>query len=147
MSKVRVKNEGVYLPIGAVTEQGNRWFAYRSHEVEFYNHYLNGFGSLEDILSIEHEDVKKDSEKPMNLHLTSVDAMRIAIALVGYGIIDREVVDFLKQKLGMVDDIPPILHPNQHYHLLKWLKNQGKVKAQDIEKLRKIMKEVKYEGD
>ncbi len=144
VSKERVKKEGVYLPIGAITEQGNRWFPYRGHEIEFYNQHLNGLSQIKDILTIDKKDVEEDGKKVMNLHLTSVDAVRIAVDLVGHGILDRDVVQFLKEKLGIKTKIPPILHSNQHHHLLKWLKDKGKIKEEDLKKLSEIMQEMAY---
>ena len=82
----------------------------------------------------------------MNLHLTSIDAIRIAIDLIGQGILKDDVMGFLKEKLNVNGNVPPILHPNQHHHLLKWLKEKGKVKEEDIKKLEKIMQEVAYSG-
>jgi hypothetical protein len=147
VSKIRVKNEGVYLPRGAITEQGGKWFPYRGQEVEFYNRYLNGLRELKDILSIDFKDVEKDAKEPMHLHLTSVDAIRIGIDLVGYGIINKETLDFLKHKLEIKGDVPPILNPNQYHRLLKWLETQGKVDKKAISNLTEIMKEVEYKGD
>lgn len=80
----------------------------------------------------------------MNLHLTSVDAVRIAIDMVGHGVLDRDIIDFLKEKLEIKKKIPTIMHSNQYYHLLKWLKNNKKVKDADIKKLLDIMQEVAY---
>lgn len=144
VSKERVKKEGVYLPRGAITEQGNRWFPYRGHEIEFYNQHLNGLLQIKDLLAIDKKDVEEDSKKAMNLHLTSVDAIRIAITLVGQGVLDKDIVQFLKEKLEIKNDIPPILHSNQHHHLLKWLKDKGKIKEENLKKLSKIMQEVAY---
>ena len=144
VSKERVKKEGVYLPRGAITEQGNRWFHYRGHEIEFYNQHLNGLAQLKDILEVDKKDVEEDEKKAMNLHLTSVDAIRIAIGLIGHGVLKEDVVEFLKEKLNVNGQVPPILHPNQHHHLLKWLKDKGKVTEEDIKKLEKIMQEVAY---
>ena len=144
VSKERVKKEGVYLPRGAITEQGNRWFPYRGHEIEFYHQHLNGLSQLGDILNIDTKDVLDDGRKAMNLHLTSVDAIRIAIDLIGYGIMEKDVLVFLKEKLKIEKEVPPILHPNQYHHLLKWLKKEGKIKDKDIDNLSKIIKEVAY---
>jgi len=144
VSKERVKKEGVYLPRGAITEQGNRWFPYRGYEIEFYNQHLNGFSQIKDIMTIEKNDVLEDGKKVMNLHLTSVDAIRIAIDLIGYGILKDDVLEFLKEKLNIDKKVPPILHPNQYHHLLKWLKNEEKAKDEDIKKLSEIMQEVAY---
>lgn len=144
VSKERVKKEGVYLPRGALTERGREWFAYRGQEIEFYHQHLNGFSNLKDLLAIDKKDVELDEKKAINLHLTSVDAIRIAIDLVGQGIIDKEVIKFLKEKLGINKKIPAIMHSNQYHHLLKWLKSHNKIKDEDIEKLSKIMQEVAY---
>lgn len=144
VSKSRVKREGVYLPRGAITEQGNRWFAYRGFEIEFYHHHLNGLSNIKDILQINENDVLQDAMKSPSLHLTSVDAVRIAIDLIGYGILDNDVLDFLIDKLHIDKRVPPILHPNQYHHLLKWLKIMGKANDEDILKLANIMQEVAY---
>jgi hypothetical protein len=144
VSKDRVKKEGVYLPRGAITERGNEWFAYRGHEIEFYNKHLNGFSDVKDLLLIDKKDVEEDKKKSMNLHLTSVDAIRIALDMVGHGIIDKDVIEFLKEKLGVKAKIPTIMHSNQYHHLLKWLKAKGKIKDSEIKKLNEIMQEMAY---
>ena len=144
VSKERVLKEGVYLPRGAITERGNEWFAYRGHEVEFYHQHLNGFSDIKELLTIDKKDVKEDEEKSINLHLTSVDAIRIALDLVGQGILEKNIVEFLKEKLGIDKKIPTIMHSNQYHHLLRWLKEKGKVKDGDIKKLSEIMQERAY---
>ncbi|MFH1751490.1 MAG: hypothetical protein ABH821_00945 [archaeon] len=143
VSKERVKKEGVYLPRGSVTEQGNKWFSYRGNEIEFYNQHLNGFKQIKDIMTIEKKDVLTDGKKAMNLHLTSVDAIRIAIELKGYEILNDKDLSFLKAKLK-IDQVPPILHPNQYYHLLKWLKSKSIIKDTEIKEFSKIMQEEAY---
>lgn len=145
VSKERVKKEGVYLPRGAITERGNEWFAYRGHEIEFYHQHLNGFTDLKDLLLIDDKDVKEDGKKAMNLHLTSIDAIRIAIDMVGHGVLEKDIVNFLKDKLGLNKKIPTIMHSNQYHHLLKWLKDKGMVKESEIKKLSEIMEEAAYE--
>ena len=144
VSKERVKKEGVYLPRGAITERGNEWFAYRGHEIEFYHRHLNGFSEIKDLLSIDKEDVEVDSKKAINLHLTSVDAIRIAMDMVGQGILEKDIVEFLKSNLGINKKIPTIMHSNQYHHLLKWLKSKEKIKDEDIKKLSEIIQEVAY---
>jgi hypothetical protein len=145
VSKERVKKEGCYLPRDAITEQGKKWFPYKGHEIEFYNQHLNGFSDLRDILTIDQSNVSADAQKAPNLHMTSVDAARIAIDMIGYGVLKEDVMEFLKQKLGVGMEVPPILHPNQYHHLLKWLHVSGKVKEEDIKKLSEIMREVAYQ--
>ena len=144
VSKGRVKKEGVYLPRGSITEQGGKWFAYRGEEIEFYNQHLNGFTDIKDVLKIDKKDVKKDESKSMNLHLTSVDAIRIAMDMVGQGVLEKDVVQFLKEKLGIKSKIPTIMHSNQYHHLLKWLKDNHKVTNAEIKKLSDIMQEVAF---
>ncbi len=145
VSKERVKKEGVYLPRGAITERGNEWFAYRGHEIEFYHRHLNGFSEIKDLLLIDKKDVEEDGKKAMNLHLTSIDAIRIAIDMVGHGILDKDIIQFLKDKLEIKRRIPTIMHSNQYHHLLKWLKDKGKVEDKEIKRLTEIMQEVAYQ--
>jgi len=147
VSKIRVQNEGVYLPRGSITEQGQRWFAYRSDEIEFYDKNLNHLKSLQDILNITQEDVQTDMKKQMSLHMTSVDACRIAIDMVGRGILPSETAENVIKKLGLNSGVPPFLHPNQYYHLMRWLQAQNLVTASQYEKLRQIFSEVKYLAD
>ena len=80
----------------------------------------------------------------MNLHLTSVDAIRIAMDMVGQGVLEKDVVQFLKEKLGIKSKIPTIMHSNQYHHLLKWLKDNHKVTNAEIKKLSDIMQEVAF---
>ena len=144
VSKDRVKKEGVYLPRGAITERGNEWFAYRGHEIEFYHRHLNGFSDIKELLAIDKKDVQEDGEKSIGLHLTSIDAIRIALDLVGQGVLEKDIVDFLKENLEINKKIPTIMHSNQYHHLLRWLKDKGKIKDKDIKELSKIMQEVAY---
>ncbi len=146
VSKERVKKEGIYLPRGAITEQGKKWFPYKAHEIEFYHQHLNGLSNIKDIPQIDKADVVADEKKAMGLHLTSVDAMRIAIDLIGHGVLKQDVVEFLKESLEIKERIPPILHSNQYYHLLKWLKDKNKIDENDLRKLTEIMEEGAYKG-
>lgn len=100
---------------------------------------------MKDLLLIDKKDVEEDSKKSMNLHLTSVDTIRIATDLIGQGVVKREIIDFLKEKLEVKKKIPTIMHSNQYHHLLKWLKTHKKITSKDIKKLSDIMEEVAYE--
>jgi len=146
VSKARVQQESVYLPRGSLTEQGRTWFTYRGQEIEFYHKYLNGLRDLKDLLGIDQNDVEKDVAKPTNLHLTSPDTARIAIDLVGRGILSEDTLKFIKEKFGLDNSAPPILHPNQYFHFVRWLELMGKANNQDLEKLQKIMSEEKFTG-
>ena len=147
VSKVRVQNEGVYLPRGSITEQGQRWFAYRSDEIEFYHKNLIPLKSLGDLLSVTQDDVRADTQKPRSLHMTSVDACRIAVDMVGRGILPAEVADKIVKKLGLDSGVPPFLHPNQYFHLARWLQAQNLITGSEFEKLGKIFAEIKYSAD
>jgi len=146
VSKKRVAREGVYLPRGSLTEQGNTWFTYRGQEIEFYNRNLNGLENIKDILDIEKSDVKKDEERVTDLNLTSVDAIRIAYDLVGRGVIEPDLVEYIKREVKISETVKPILHSNQYYHLMKWLEEKGKIGEREMEKLRKVLEEVEYSG-
>jgi len=144
VSKARVKRDGVYLPRGSLTERGSTWFAYRGEEVEFYHRHLNELTSLNDLLRIDKNSVKEDEVKPTSLQLTSVDAVRIALDLVGRGILSTKALDSLKHKLDLDVSVPPVFHPNQYFHFVRWLKSTGLAGDEQLEKLDKIMKEKKY---
>lgn len=146
VSKKRVAREGVYLPRGSLTEQGRTWFTYRGQEIEFYNKNLNGFSIVPDLLQIERSDVEKDEARTGDLNITSVDAVRIAYDLVGRGVLEAKHVNFVKSKTGLTQTIKPILHPNQYFHLLKWLKENKQITNEEYRKAEKIMTEDKYSG-
>ncbi|MEM0143583.1 MAG: hypothetical protein QXL94_06495 [Candidatus Parvarchaeum sp.] len=146
VSKERVKRDGVYLPKGSLSEKGQGWMEYRSAEIEFYNKNLNGLDRLEDILTITKTNVEADTIKEPDLNLTKVDAMRIALDLEARGVFTKDDLKEASELFGIeATKIPTILHPNQYYHLLNWLKLKGKIDDDTIDKLSEIMKEVKYE--
>ncbi|OGZ21614.1 MAG: hypothetical protein A2922_00395 [Candidatus Nealsonbacteria bacterium RIFCSPLOWO2_01_FULL_43_36] len=146
VSKERVAREGVYLPRGSLTEQGRTWFTYRGQEIEFYNRNLNGIEEVKDLLDIEALDVKKDKNLKGNLNLTSVDAVRIAYDLIGRGVLAEKHLTFIKKETGLKKIVKPILHSNQYFHLLRWLKEKGVLTNSEMEKARKILKEELYSG-
>ena len=139
VSKERVEREGVYLPRGSLTEQGKTWFTYRGQEIEFYNKNLNGFNTLEDILSISSQDVEIDKNRKGDLNLTSADAIRIVYDLIGRGVLQEKHLNFVKEQIGLVEVVRPILHPNQYFHFLQWLKEKGQITDQEIEKINQIL--------
>ena len=89
--------------------------------------------------------MEEDGKKSVNLHLTSVDAIRIAIDLVGKGLLKKDILDFLREKLEVKGQIPTIMHSNQYHHLLKWLKENKKITDKEIKELSEVMQEVAYE--
>lgn len=146
ISKERVSNEGVYLPRGSLTEQGRTWFTYRGQEIEYYNRNLNGLETVEDLLNIDQPDVEKDSIHKGDLNLTSVDAIRIAYDLIGRGVLSEKHLAFIQKETGINKIVKPVLHPNQYFHLLNWLKEKGALTDSEIEKARKIFQEEPYSG-
>ncbi|MSS74578.1 hypothetical protein EXS72_02985 [Candidatus Pacearchaeota archaeon] len=146
VSKQRVLNEGVYLPRGSLTEQGNTWFVYRANNTEIYNTTLNGLRNLEEISNLDRNDVDVDSQKGRSLNLTSIDAIRIALDMNARGILSSEAVTKLKMKLNL-ENVPTFFHSNQYNHLGKWLKNQGIISSDEFEKIDQQMPEVPYEDN
>lgn len=146
VSKERVTREGVYLPRGSLTEQGRTWFTYRGQEIEFYNRNLNGLNKIEDLTIIEASDVKKDKSHEGDLNLTSVDAIRIAYDLIGRGVLSEKHLIFIQKETGLNKIVKPILHSNQYFHLLKWLKGKSVLNDSEIEKASKILQEEPYSG-
>lgn len=146
VSKKRVAREGVFLPRGSLTEQGRTWFTYRGQEIEFYNKNLNGLSQLSDLLKIEKANVKKDSNQTGDLNITSVDAIRIAYDLIGRGVLKEKHINFIKSQIAFTQDVKPILHPNQYFHLLKWLRGKNEITDEEFEKAKRIMKEEPYSG-
>ena len=146
VSKERVDREGVYLPRGSLTEQGRTWFTYRGQEIEFYNRNLNGLERIEDLFSIENADVQKDRVRQGDLNLTSVDAIRIAYDLIGRGVLTKEHLTFVQKDTNIEKIVKPILHSNQYFHLLRYLKEKGIVTESEIEKARQTLQEEPYSG-
>ncbi|MDO8676039.1 MAG: hypothetical protein Q7K16_00025 [Candidatus Azambacteria bacterium] len=146
VSKVRVSNEGVYLPRGSLTEQGRTWFTYRGQEIELYNRNLNGLEKVEDLYSLEPADIEKDKTHKGGLNLTSVDAVRITYDLIGRGVLTEKHLAFVESDTKLEKIVKPILHSNQYFHLLKYLKEKGAVTDIEIEKARQILQEEPYSG-
>jgi hypothetical protein len=146
VSKERVEREGVYLPRGSLTEQGRTWFTYRGQQIEFYNRNLNGLEKIEDLLNIELADIEKDKQRQGDFNLTSVDAIRIAYDLIGRGVLADKHLSFIQKETGIKKIVKPILHPNQYFHLLKWLKEKGEITDEELRKANEILKEEPFEG-
>lgn len=146
VSKQRVIRDGVFLPRGSLTERLRDWFSYKADEIEFFNKNLNGIENLQDILTIEQIDVEKDIEKESSLNMTSVDALRLSYDLVGRGILKESHIGKIKNKLGIIAADRTTFHPNQYFHLLRWLYEQGLVTKGEVQKLKDLMKEVDYQS-
>lgn len=146
VSKKRVLREGVYLPPGAISERGREWFAYRAHEIEFYNRNLNGLESIADLLKIEFEDVELDADKKGDLNLTRVDTLRIGYDLVGRGVLQQKHLDYIKNEMRLDGEVSPFLHSNQSIHVLKWLLEKKVITPQEYSEMTQKIPETKFEG-
>ena len=146
VSKERVLREGVYLPPGAISERGREWFAYRAHEIEFYNRNLNGFEDLKDLSKIEVSDVQSDGKKSANLNLTRVDTLRIGYDLAGRGILNSDHVEFIKKEMVLGGEVNSFLHVNQSVHVLKWLHEKGAISTRQFQEMSQKLPEVKFTG-
>ncbi|MDD5731913.1 MAG: hypothetical protein PHU42_03415 [Patescibacteria group bacterium] len=146
VSKERVAREGVYLPRGSLTEQGRTWFTYRGQEIEFYNRNLNGLEKVESLLDIEQSDVEKDKVHKGDLNLTSVDAIRIAYDLIGRGVLSEKHLKFIQKETQLEKIVKPVLHSNQYFHLLEWLKEKGVLDDNEIEKAHKVLQKEPFSG-
>jgi len=80
------------------------------------------------------------------LNLTFVDAIRITYDLIGRGILNQEHLAFIKNETGLEKIVKPILHSNQYFHLLKWLKEKGHLTEAELAKAKNILKEDPYTG-
>ncbi|MBF8250231.1 MAG: hypothetical protein HW400_832, partial [Candidatus Levybacteria bacterium] len=114
--------------------------------IEFYNKNLNGISQIKDLLTIDDVDVKKDESKKGDLNLTSVDALRIAYDLAGRGFLNQKQIEFVKHRLGVADTVSSILHPNQYYHLMEWLKELRQIDDKEFKRFEKKIKKSAYEG-
>lgn len=146
VSKARVAREGVYLPRGSLTEQGRTWFTYRGQEIEFYNRNLNGLGTIDDLTSITSDDVGQDGQRRGDLNLTSVDAIRITYDLIGRNVLSAKHLAFVQNEVKLDKVVKPILHANQYFHLLRWLKEKGVLTDREIEQARVLLTEERFNG-
>ena len=139
VSKKRVKNEGVLIPLGGITERGQKFFDYKSHNVEFYQHALNKVNDLSKWFNdITKDDVKQDEQKNPNetLQCTVADGQRIISDLLTKKIITREQFDNANSFLDL-DGIyvPSILHSNHTVRFVKHLINKNVLTKEILNKL------------
>jgi len=146
VSKYRVLKEGVYLPRGSLSERGRSWLQYRGQEIEFYNKNLNGLNQISEILKIDEADIEKDKRHRGDLNLTTVDSIRIIYDLIGRGILEKKHLDFIQKETSLNKAVQPMLHPNQYFHLLRYLKEKGQITDQQINMASQTLQEEPYTG-
>ena len=139
VSKKRVKNEGVLIPRGGITEQGQRFFDYRSHNVEFYQYALNKVDDLSEWFNdITKDNVNQDEQKNPDdtLQCTTADGQRIISDLLTKNIITREQFDNANSFLDLDGKyVPPILHSNHTVRFVKHLINKNVLTKEILGKL------------
>lgn len=59
--------------------------------------------------------------------------------------IRQKAAEYIKET-GLDKVVKPILHPNQYFHLLKWLEEKGQLTEKELKKAREIFKEELFEG-
>ena len=143
VSKKRVINEGVLIPRGGITEQGQKFFDYRSHNVEFYQYALNGIKDLHQWFeNLTKDDVKKDEEKDPDVtpQCTTADRQRILGSLVSRSVIDVEQFNKINREvLGLENRfVPPILHENHTIRYVKHLIKTGILPESILDKMKNV---------
>ena len=139
VSKKRVKNEGVLIPRGGITEQGQKFFDYRSHNVEFYQYALNNVDDLSKWFNeITKNNVQQDEQKNPDetQQCTTADGQRIISDLLTKNIITREQFDNVNLFLDLNEKyVPPILHSNHTIRFVKHLIKKKILASEILEKL------------
>ena len=139
VSKKRVKNEGVLIPRGGITEQGQKFFDYRSHNVEFYQYALNEIKNLKEWFDgITKEQIKQDEDKDPDetQQCTTADGQRIISDLLTKNIITREQFDKVNSFLDLEEKyVPPILHNNHTVRFVKHLISKNILTEDILDKL------------
>lgn len=139
VSKKRVKNEGVLIPRGGITEQGQKFFDYRSHNVEFYQYALNEIVDLKKWFNeITKEHVKQDEQKDPDetQQCTTADGQRIISDLLTKNIITREQFDKVNLFLDLDEKyVPSILHNNHTVRFVRHLINKKILTVDVLDKL------------
>jgi len=135
-----VIREGVLIPRGGITERGNKFFDYRSHNYEFYQHALNAInGDIKKwFMEINRNNVVHDAAKnpDSTRQCTTADGQRIIGDLLTRKIITRQQYDNINAYLGLQDvHIPPILHTNHTVRFVKHLVTLGHLDDNILSKL------------
>ena len=142
VSKKRVMQEGVLIPRGGITEQGQKFFAYRSHNVEFYQYALNPVDDLVGWFNrMTKDDVRKDESRHPDdtRQCTSADAQRIMGDLLIKRVIERGEFDNIGRAMGLEGKhVPSILHSNHTVRFVRYLIRQGHLQADVLERLSKV---------
>lgn len=139
VSKKRVMREGVLIPRGGITEQGSKFFDYRSHNVEFYQFALNKITDLKEWFNtIDGEALREDESRDPDdtQQCTNADAQRIASDLLAKDVITRKQFYDINQYLGLRDKhVPSILDNNLTIRFIRYLVKREVLENNIMEKL------------
>lgn len=139
VSKKRVMREGVLIPRGGITEQGSKFFDYRSHNVEFYQFALNKITDLKKWFNtIDLDAVREDESRDPDdtQQCTNADAQRIASDLLAKDVITRSQFDDINQYLGLRNKhVPSILDNNLTIRFIRYLVKRDVLGGNIMEKL------------
>ncbi len=134
--------EGVLIPRGGITEQGQKFFAYQSHNVEFYQYAMNPVNDLASWFNhITRDDVRRDESKHPDdtRQCTTADAQRIMDDLRVKRAIEREQSEEIGRAMnpeGM--HVPSILHDNHTVRFVRYMIRQGHLPSTILERLGQV---------
>ena len=142
VSKKRVMQEGILIPRGGITEQGQKFFAYRSHNVEFYQYALNPVDDLAGWFNrITKDDVRNDESRHPDdtRQCTTADAQRIIGDLLIKEVIDRDQFEEINRAIDLEGKhVPSILHDNHTVRFVRYLIRQGHLPTTILERLGQV---------
>ena len=101
---------------------------------------------MQDLLLLDRNDVETDMRREGGLNITSVDAIRIAYDLAGRGFLREQQVNFVRERMGIAENIKPILSTNQYCHLLDWLRRNGQITEEEYRRAVGIIQPAPYQG-
>ena len=142
VSKKRVINEGVLIPRGGITEQGGSFFAYRGHNVEFYQNALNPVESLQAWFGgLTRDEIERDeaANPDSTMQCTTADAQRIAGDLLARNVISRGQFDSINRAIGLGEArVPPVLHSNHTVRFVRYMVNRGLLSDDTLGRLESV---------
>jgi hypothetical protein len=126
---------------GGISEKGNNWMHYQiAPNMEIYDGQLNQICEFEDIANLSIERIN-NSNPPALPFLSTVDAHRVALGLLGRGIISEQEFQSLVDNLDFQiprERVPTILQRSQYNVLLNWGRENGFIGETSISRFAEI---------
>lgn len=126
---------------GGVSEGGMTWIHYQiSDNLEVFDHGLNEINELTDITGLT-QDTIENQPPPSRPFLTTVDAHRVAIGLLGRGIISNEIYGQITESFEFPiprEEVPTILQPTQYRVLLQWCLDSQLIEQETLNEFNEI---------